>query len=323
MSKTFANSSRPAKIGNQRFTDPLAFATANAKATAPVSIWTLNPEQESFDHINIHSDSHHPLGRWFNPRATQTFPMGSFGTFNTIEAYMYFLLANSMRITEPDIVARVDTLRQASSVMLGVATAQLPNDLRQAYAHTYRLPDDVYKNIIGYVADAYMSKIHEIALAENQPDILETAVVKDILSNRLPYFGYYISNDITMNVSQRVTIISAIKVIEYRLREMMAVRKKVDASPMKAALLKAGIKTNNDRTALIAPEHGFQFPKTVTQDIPLGLTLADHPVDTATLEQFREDSEIELHDAAETVEPVQETENVTVYHHDGMAYIGE
>lgn len=267
-------------FGSQRFVDPLTFVDSR-KAAAPTTTWMLDPANEGNDHINIHSDSCHPLGRWFNPRATQPFPMGTLGSFNTIEAYMYFLLANSMRITEPDVIARVDTMRQASSVMLGGATAHLPNDLRQAYAHTYRLPPEIYKNIISYVADAYMSKMYELTAAQGNVDLLDTQIVQDILGNRLPYFGYYVNNGVTMNVSQRTTIISAIKLLEKRLREMMVERKRVDSSPMKVALLKAGVKT----AALETPIAG---------NIPLGLSIAGVPATIEALEQFRAESEQDL-----------------------------
>lgn len=267
------NGARQSKGPAQKYVDPLAFATSN-KPAVPRTTWTLEPANEGNDHINIHSDSNHPLGRWFNPRATQPFAMGTLGNFNTIEAYMYFLLANSMSITAPDVVARVDALRQASSVMLGGATAHLPSDLRQAYAHTYRLPLDIYNNIIGYVADAYMAKIYELANAQGETDLLKTEIVRDILNNRMPYFGYYVSNGVTMNVSQRTTIISAIKVVTSRLLDMRAARKHEDQSPMKAALLRAG----------------FAQPGTVN----LGLKLNGEPTTEKALEEFRQTAEAEI-----------------------------
>lgn len=267
------NGNRSKGLGSLKFVDPLAFASSN-KPVAPRTTWTLDPANEGVDHINIHSDSNHPLGRWLNPRATQPFPMGSLGSFNTIESYMYFLLANSMSLTEPDVVARVDALRQASSVMLGGATSHLPNDLRQAYAHTYRLPADIYRNIITYVADAYISKIYELATAANVPHILDTEVAQDLLNNQMPYFGYYVSNGVTMNVSQRTTIISAVKEVVARLVQMRTERKRVDGSPMKAALLRAGLVADGT--------------------VSLGLKLVDEPTTQAVLDEFRANAEGEL-----------------------------
>ena len=350
MSKSFNTSrktsgNKGAGIGSQKFVDPLAFASG--KAAAPATTWMLDPAMEGVDHINIHSDSQHSLGRWFNPRATHPFPMGTLGSFNTIEAYMYFLLANSMRVTDPEVIARVDSMRQASSVMLGSATAHLPNDMRQAYAHTYRLPADVYKNIIRYVADAYMSKLYEVAKAQNKSDILDTNLAQDILENRLPYFGYYLSNGVTMNVSQRTTIISAIQVLEKRLHEEVAERKRSYDCTMNVAMRKAGVTgepsdsvrflaTNSFKDYEVAVANGFagthqawlkglridavtKHYKDAHARTHLGMSLVDVSVAPEALTMFREEAEAVLLGNADLSANGESTEQYQQEETDSMA----
>lgn len=253
------------------------------------TVWMVDPALEGTDHININSESRHKLGRWFHPRAAGFFTMDNFGSFNTIEAFLYFVLAHCKSNPQPEVIASVDQLRNAPASALTVLTNALPAELRHMFFETYRLPTNVYRSVIDHLIAAYLAKLEILAVTENVDSLVDTSIARCLIGNTLSFYGYFINEEgAKVNLSQRTTVFAAIAQLTTILRDRAA---QTRSRPMKAALEKAGL---------------VQTAPGVFRDTPGTVSTLDILAEKESVEAFRQQEESLLEEDTDPIEQEQQ-----------------